>query len=92
MSVHKKLEKTRKPRVHISYDVEVNDKSEKRELPFVTGVMGDFAGNNPTKEQKRFKDRKFIEIGDENFNDVMKKIGPGVSMKVADKLSGEEDK
>tara|TARA_R110000868_G_scaffold158036_3_gene385837 strand:+ start:97316 stop:97828 length:513 start_codon:yes stop_codon:yes gene_type:complete len=91
-TVHQKLEKTRKPRVHITYDVEVNDKSEKRELPFITGVMGDFAGNAPTVDKKRLKDRNFVEIDGDNFGDVMKKMGPGVNMNVKNMLTGDGDK
>ena len=47
-SVHKKLKRVRKPRVHITYEVEVGDAQEVKELPFVVGVMGDFSGD-PTK-------------------------------------------
>jgi type VI secretion system protein ImpB len=62
-----------------------------RELPFVVGVMGDFAGD-PTKDLGSLSDRKFVQIDRDNFDDVMKRIAPGLKMRVADKLSGEEDK
>jgi type VI secretion system protein ImpB len=81
-TVYKKLEKTRKPRVHITYETEINDTTENKELPFVTGVLGDFSGNNPGVEKKILKKRKFIEVGATNIDDVMKKIAPGIKTRV----------
>ena len=65
--VHAKLSRVRKPRVHISYEVETGGAVEKKELPFVVGVMGDFSGN-PTEELKPFRDRKFVQIDRDNFD------------------------
>lgn len=89
MSVHKKLDKVRKPRVHITYEVETGENQEKKELPFVVGVMGDYSGNNPSVEKKTLKNRNFIEIESDNFDDVMKKIGPGVRVKVDNTLKND---
>lgn len=41
-SVQKKLQRIRPPRVQLTYDVEIGDAKEAKELPFVVGVMGDF--------------------------------------------------
>lgn len=90
-SVQKKLERVRKPRVHISYDVETEGATVTKELPFVVGVIGDFSGN-PTEPLKPLKDRKFIQIDRDNFNDVMARMTPGLKMKVDDVLSGQEGK
>jgi type VI secretion system protein ImpB len=87
-SVHKKLDRVRKPRVHITYDVETEGASVKKELPFVVGVMGDFSGN-PTEPLKPLRDRKFVQIDRDNFNDVMKRMTPGVSIKVENTLKGD---
>lgn len=87
-SVHKKLERVRKPRVHITYDVETEGASVKKELPFVVGVMGDFSGN-PTEPLKPLRDRKFVQIDRDNFNDVMKRMTPGVNLKVENTLKGD---
>lgn len=87
-STQKKLERVRKPRVHITYDVEVGDATVKKELPFVVGVLGDFSGN-PTSPLKPLKDRKFIQIDRDNFNDIMARMTPGVNMKVANTLKGD---
>ena len=90
-SAQKKLDKVRKPRVHITYDVETEGATEKKELPFVVGTMGDYSGNAPTKEKKPLKERNFIEIDKDNFDDVMERVGPGVSVKV-DNVLEEGDK
>jgi type VI secretion system protein ImpB len=86
MSIHDKLNRVRKPRVHISYDVETEGAVVQKELPFVVGVMGDFSGD-PTEPLKPLRDRKFIQIDRDNFNDVFARMTPGVEMKVANTLS-----
>ncbi|MGF1462461.1 MAG: type VI secretion system contractile sheath small subunit [Maricaulaceae bacterium] len=88
-SIHDKLKKVRKPRVHITYDVETEGAVEQKELPFVVGVMGDFSGD-PTEPLKPLKDRKFIQIDRENFDDVMRRMTPGVNMKVKNTLKGDD--
>lgn len=87
-SIHNKLERVRKPRVHIRYDVETEGAQVEKELPFVVGVMGDFSGD-PTEPLKPLKDRKFIQIDRDNFNDVMRRMTPGLQMKVENKLAGD---
>ncbi len=87
--VHDKLSKVRKPRVHITYDIETNGSEEKKELPFVIGTMGDFSGNNPSVDKTNLKNRKFIDIEGDNFDDVMKKVGPGVRVKVDNTLKDD---
>jgi len=85
-SIHDKLKRVRKPRVHITYDLETNGGIVKKELPFVMGVMGDYSGDNA--EKKPLKDRKFSQIDRDNFNDVMGNVAPKVEMKVANTLEG----
>ncbi len=87
-SIHDKLKRVRKPRVHITYDVETNGAVEKRELPFVTGVMGDYSGDN-TDNKKPLRDRKFVQIDRDNFNDAMAKINPKLNLKVENTLKGD---
>lgn len=88
MSVHNKLNRVRKPRVHISYDVETEGAVVQKELPFIVGVMGDFSGD-PTEALKPLRDRKFIQIDRDNFNDVFARMTPGVNMKVANTLADD---
>ncbi|MGD0106756.1 MAG: type VI secretion system contractile sheath small subunit [Rhodopila sp.] len=85
-SVHDKLSRVRKPRVHITYEVETEGAEIQRELPFVMGVMGDFSGD-PTAPLRPLADRKFIQIDRDNFNDVMASVTPGLKLKVDNKLS-----
>jgi type VI secretion system protein ImpB len=87
-SVHEKLKRVRKPRVHITYDVETEGAKEVKELPFVVGVLGDFSGD-PTEELKPLRDRKFIQIDRENFDHVMKRMTPGIKMRVENTLKGD---
>ncbi len=87
-SVQHKLDRVRKPRVHITYDVETEGAVVQKELPFVVGVLGDFSGN-PTAPLKPLKDRKFIQIDRDNFNEVMARMTPGLNLKVENTLKGD---
>jgi type VI secretion system protein ImpB len=87
-SIHDKLERVRKPRVHITYQVETEGAEVEKELPFVVGVLGDFSGN-PTAPLKPLKDRKFIQIDRDNFNDIMARMTPGANFKVENTLKGD---
>ena len=87
-SIHDKLKRVRKPRVHITYDVETEGAEVKKELPFVVGVLGDFSGDN-TEVLKPLKDRRFIQIDRDNFNDVLKRMSPSLSWKVENTLTDD---
>ncbi|GAA3583963.1 MAG: type VI secretion system contractile sheath small subunit [Pseudomonadales bacterium] len=88
-SIHNKLSRVRKPRVHITYDVETEGALVKKELPFVVGVMGDFSGNNNT-DLKPLKDRRFIQIDRDNFDDVLRRMSPKLKLKVNNKLADDD--
>jgi len=87
-SVNEKLKRVRKPRVHITYEVETEGSMVQKELPFVMAVMGDYTGN-ASAPQKALKDRKFVQIDRDNFNDVMARIGPAMTAKVDNTLTGD---
>jgi type VI secretion system protein ImpB len=87
-SIHEKLKRVRPPRVHITYDVETEGAVVQKELPFVVGVLGDFSGN-PTEPLKALKDRKFVQIDRDNFNEVMARMTPGLNFKVENTLKGD---
>lgn len=81
------LDRNRPPRVQITYDVEKGDAIEKKEIPFVVGVASDLSGNNtPTT---KLKERKFVQIDRDNFNDVLSSIAPSLSFAVDNHLSGD---
>ena len=90
-SVHRKLERVRPPRVHITYDVETGDAIQMKELPFVMGVLADLSGQ-PADPLPRLRDRKFVEVTPDNFDDVLKKMQPRLTYKVENKLSAEAGK
>jgi type VI secretion system protein ImpB len=90
-SVHEKLERVRKPRVHIKYEVETEGAMVVKELPFVVGVMGDFSGK-PTKRLRPFGERKFTQIDRDNFDEVMRRMTPGLRFEVENTLSKDGDK
>lgn len=87
-SVHGKLNRVRKPRVHITYDVETEGATVVKELPFVVGVMGDFSGN-PTESLKPLKDRKFVSIDRDNFDEVLRRMTPGLEFRAENTLAGD---
>lgn len=87
-SIHDKLKRVRKPRVHITYDLETNGSIVEKEIPFVMGVMGDYSGDN-TEGKKALKDRKFSQIDRDNFNDIMTKVNPQLRLKVENLLEND---
>jgi type VI secretion system protein ImpB len=89
-SVQKKLQRVRPPRVQISYDVEIGDAIQLKELPFVLGVLGDFTGM-PVEQLPRLKDRRFVEVTGDNFDSVLESMKPHVAFAVDNKLSEDSD-
>jgi type VI secretion system protein ImpB len=87
-SLQKWVGRNRPPRVQITYDVEIGNAVEKKELPFVVGLMADLSGQ-PLNPLPKFKDRRFVEVDRDNFNDVMGKIAPRLDLSVPDTLKGE---
>jgi type VI secretion system protein ImpB len=90
-STQHKLSRVRAPRVHITYDVEVGNAIELKELPFVVGVLGDFSGK-PDEPLPRMKDRKLIEIDRDNFDKVLAGMKPRLSFSVENKLLNDGSK
>jgi len=89
-STQHKLDRVRPPRVQITYDVEVGDAIEIKELPFVMGVLGDFTGQ-PTEPLAKLKDRKFVEVTPDNFDTVIENMKPHLAFSVENKLSKDPD-
>jgi type VI secretion system protein ImpB len=89
-STQHKLDRVRPPRVHVTYDVEIGDAIEMKELPFVMGVLGDFTGQ-PVEPLPRLRDRKFVEVNPDNFDSVLEGMKPHLSFSVENKLSEDAD-
>jgi type VI secretion system protein ImpB len=77
--------------VQITYDVEVGGAIQKKELPFVVGIMADLAGK-PEEPPPRIKERRFVEIDRDNFNDILASIGPRLAFQVDNKLANDGSK
>ena len=90
-SQQQKLSRVRRPRVQITYEVETNGAMEKKELPFVVGIMADLSAQSKVA-QPALKDRKFIAIDRDNINDVMAKQAPRLAMKVQNRLTDDNTK
>jgi type VI secretion system protein ImpB len=89
-STQHKLDRVRPPRVHVTYDVEVGDAIELKELPFVMGVLGDFTGQ-PEGPLPKLKERKFVEVNPDNFDSVLEGMKPHVAFSVENKLSEDPE-
>jgi type VI secretion system protein ImpB len=88
-STQKKISRDRAPRVQIMYDVEVGEVVEAKELPFVLGVLGDYSGH-PAEPLQRLKDRKFVQVDNETFDDVLGGLAPRLALRVDNQLSDAE--
>ncbi|MFL5246130.1 MAG: type VI secretion system contractile sheath small subunit [Gemmataceae bacterium] len=87
-SLQHKLDRVRRPRVQITYDVEVGGAMQKVELPFVVGVMADLSGQ-PKEALRPLKERKFVPVDRDNFNEVLEKATPRLALKVQNRLTDE---
>jgi type VI secretion system protein ImpB len=90
-SLQHKLDRVRPPRVHITYDVEIGDAIVMKELPFVVGVLADLSGK-PDEPLPLLRDRKFVDIDRDNFNEVLKAAKPQLAFRVDNKLTDDETK
>jgi type VI secretion system protein ImpB len=87
-SIQKRLQKVRAPRVQMTYDVEIGDAIENKELPFVVGVLGDF-GADPAVAKKALKERKFVNVDSGNFDEVLGGVAPVAAFRVPNLLNGQ---
>jgi type VI secretion system protein ImpB len=88
-SLQHKLDRVRRPRVQITYDVETGGAMQKVELPFVVGVLADLSGQ-PKEALRPLKERKFVPIDRDNFNEVLEKAAPRLALKVQNRLTDED--
>lgn len=90
-STQHKLDRVRAPRVQLTYDVEIGDAIEKKELPFVAGVIGDFSGQ-PAEPLPKLKERKFVNVDKDNFDDVLKGMKPRLQIQAENRLEDNGSK
>src|SRR3546814_9685591 len=90
-STQHKRDRVRAPRVQLTYDVEIGDAIEKKELPFVAGVLGDFTGQ-PEEPLAKLKERKFVNVDKDNFDDVLKGMKPRLQMQADNRLKDDGSK
>jgi type VI secretion system protein ImpB len=84
------LKTRRPPRVRIDYKVETEGAEPILELPFVVGVVADLSAMSD-QEKKALKQRKFVPIDRDNFNDVMARSAPRVAFRANNKLGDNPD-
>ena len=90
-STQQKLSRVRPPRVQITYDVEIGDAIETKELPFVLGVLGDYSGQ-PKTELPKLKERKFVAVDRDNFDEALKGMAPRLTLQVDNTLKGDDSR
>lgn len=90
-SIQHKLDRIRPPRVQITYDVEIGDAIEKKELPLVVGIMADLSGK-PEAPLPKLGERRFVTIDRDNFNTVMASINPRVALQVENRVADDGSK
>lgn len=88
-STQKKLGRVRPPRVQITYDVELGDAIETKELAFVLGVIGDYSGH-AARDLPKLKERKFVQIDRDNFDEVLEGMAPRLEVRVPNRLRSDE--
>ena len=90
-SLQHKIDRVRPPRIQITYDVEIGGAIELKELPFVVGVLGDFAGK-PEESLPALKNRKFVEVDPDNFNQVLSGMKPRLAFTTENKMQDDGSK
>jgi type VI secretion system protein ImpB len=87
-SSQKFIARNRAPRVQIEYDLETNGAMQKKQIPFVMGVLADLSGKS-AEELPEIDQRKALEIDMDNFDSRLKAMKPRVTFAVPNKLTGE---
>ena len=90
-STQHKLDRVRPPRVQITYDVEIDNAIEKKELPLVVGILADLSGKPDTPPAK-LVERRFVDIDRDNFNEILSSISPRATLQVDNTISGDDSK
>lgn len=87
MALNAQQKRVSKNRVSITFDVEDGGAVQKKELPFVTAMIGGYSGDRQDKEP--IEDRTFYQVDKDNFNDVMTRVGPSLTYTVENKVQND---
>lgn len=90
-SIQHKLDRVRPPRVQITYDVETGNAIEKKELPLVVGILADLSGK-PVNPPPKVRDRRFMQIDRDNFDDILASVAPRLAIQVDNALQKDGSK
>jgi type VI secretion system protein ImpB len=92
-STQHRLDRIRRPRVHLTYDVEINGAIKQMELPFVVGVIADLSGKpNPDDPLPRLRDRNFVEVDRDNFDRALSGMKPRLAFQVDNQIQKDGTK
>lgn len=73
------LSRNRPPRVQITYDVEIGDAVEKKELPLVVGILAHLGRGD--SEAIPLSQKRFEPIDRDNFDELLTGIAPTIRIK-----------
>jgi type VI secretion system protein ImpB len=79
------------PRVQIAYDTETDGRRQRKELPFVLGVIGDFS-SQPEQPFPKLRERSFRNVDRTTFDGVLEAMRPRLAFRVDNKLSPDDSK
>lgn len=92
-SSQKTIQRRRPERTQFLMEVATEGAIVKKELPFIVGVIADLSGDSPkddpTCERKPLRDTPFTGVDRDNFDDVMQRISPQITVSVANRLTGD---
>lgn len=90
-SIQHKLNRIRRRACKITYDVETGGAIEKKELPLVVGILADLSGH-PACPPAKLRERRFVEIDRDNFDDVLSSLSPRLAIQVENRLANDGSK
>ncbi len=86
MTIQKKLEVVRPPRVKIRYDVHTAGAVVVKELPYVLGIITDISCQSEVPKAP-LRERKFIQVLPDNLTDIMESVRPRAAFSVPDRFT-----
>jgi type VI secretion system protein ImpB len=88
-SIQSRQERTRRPPVHIKFEVDNDGAIEEKEIPLVVGVMSDLAGHRK-EPPPPLAERQFKEVDRDNFDRYLGSVAPRLSINVENALQPDQ--